>query len=67
MQWQFTLIYSEGNHFCRGNGRTKKIFLYYFDHFISEITDGTQQPVTAPPIAPLRPVPPCKRAMAYIK
>ena len=24
MQWQFKLIYSEGNHFCRGNGRTKK-------------------------------------------
>lgn len=24
MQWQFTLIYSEGNHFCRGNGRPKK-------------------------------------------
>ena len=24
MQWQFKLIYSEGNHFCRGNGRPKK-------------------------------------------
>ena len=43
------------------NGHPVLCSPYYFDHFISEITDGTQQPVTAPPIAPLRPVPPAAK------
>ena len=43
------------------NGHPVLCSPYYFDHFISEITDGTQQPVTAPPIAPSRPVPPAAK------